>query len=90
MKSEPMSMKNASKLQIDHNPYMLMNYSGEYGKQYNHYVKMGMNESGVEESVKKIVEYEVRIGNKFKLDKFKSRLYRLNAGEESRGRVRST
>lgn len=58
MKSEP--MKNASNHQIDHNPYMLMNYSGEYGKQFNHYVKMGMNESGIEESVKKIVEYEVR------------------------------
>lgn len=60
MKSEPMSMKNASQHQIDHNPYMLMNYSGEYGKLFDHYVKMGMNESGVEESVKKIVEYEVR------------------------------
>lgn len=59
MKSEPMT-KNSSKSHVDHNPYMLMNYSGEYGKQFNHYVKMGANESGVEESVKKIIEYEVR------------------------------
>lgn len=42
----------------EHNPYM--NYSGEYGKDYNHYVKMGMNESDVQGSIDKVVEYEIK------------------------------
>lgn len=41
----------------EHNPYA--NYSGEYGKEFNHYVKMGVNESGVQESIDKIVEIEI-------------------------------
>lgn len=60
MKSEPMTKNDTKTHHVDHNPYMLMNYSGEYGKQFNHYVKMDANESDVEESVKKIIEYEVR------------------------------
>lgn len=42
----------------EHNPYE--NYSGEYGKEYNHYVKMGMNESTVQESIDKIVSIEAK------------------------------
>lgn len=45
----------------EHNPYS--NYSGEYGKEFNHYVKMGMNESGVQESIDKIVDMEVKYAN---------------------------
>lgn len=44
------------------NPYM--NYSGEYGKEFNHYVKMGLNESGVQESIDKIVEIEYKEASK--------------------------
>jgi hypothetical protein len=40
------------------NPYQ--NYSGEYGKHFNHYVKMGLNESDAQQSVNKIVEYEIK------------------------------
>jgi hypothetical protein len=42
----------------EHNPYA--NYSGEYGKEFNHYVKMGVNESDVQESIDKIVEIEYK------------------------------
>ena len=42
----------------EHNLYA--NYSGEYGKEFNHYVKMGVNESDVQESIDKIVEIEYK------------------------------
>lgn len=42
----------------EHNPYA--NYSGEYGKNFDHYVKMGVNESDVQESIDKIVEIEYK------------------------------
>lgn len=53
------NMNNVSA--TDHNPYM--NYSGEYGKEFNHYVKMGVNESDVQESIDKIVEIEFTKAN---------------------------
>jgi hypothetical protein len=34
------------------------NYSGEYGKEYHHYVKMGLNESDAAQSVHKLMELE--------------------------------
>lgn len=37
-----------------------MNYTGEYGKDYNHYMKMGLNESSVQQSVDKLIEYEIK------------------------------
>ncbi|KAG5666277.1 hypothetical protein PVAND_017588 [Polypedilum vanderplanki] len=46
-----------SQLSTEKNPYQ--NYSGEYGKEFNHYVKMGLNESDAQQSVNKIVEYEM-------------------------------
>lgn len=52
-----MTMSNST----EKNPYM--NYTGEYGKEYNHYVKMGLNESDVQESVDKLVEYEIKKAN---------------------------
>lgn len=45
----------------EHNPYS--NYSGEYGKEFNHYVKMGVNESDVQQSIDKIVDIESKHGN---------------------------
>lgn len=45
----------------EHNPYA--NYSGEYGKEFNHYVKMGVNESDVQSSIDKIVEMEFTKAN---------------------------
>lgn len=45
----------------EHNPYA--NFSGEYGKQYDHYYKMGLNESDIQESINKIVDMEVRKAN---------------------------
>jgi hypothetical protein len=45
----------------EHNPYQ--NYSGEYGKEFNHYVKMSINESNVQESIDKIVDIEIRTAN---------------------------
>lgn len=45
----------------EHNPYS--NYSGEYGKEFNHYVKMGVNESDVQQSIDKIVDIESKRGN---------------------------
>lgn len=45
----------------EHNPYS--NYSGEYGKEFNHYVRMGMNESDVQESIDKIVDMEVKFAH---------------------------
>lgn len=45
----------------EHNPYE--NYSGEYGKEFNHYVKMGLNESDVQESIDKIVRIEIKTAN---------------------------
>lgn len=45
----------------EHNPYA--NYSGEYGKEFNHYMKMGVNESDVQQSIDKIVEMESERGN---------------------------
>jgi hypothetical protein len=42
----------------EHNPYA--NYSGEYGKEFDHYVKMGVNESDVQQSIDKIVEIEYK------------------------------
>lgn len=42
----------------EHNPYA--NYSGEYGKEFNHYVKMGVNESNIQDSIDKIVEIEYK------------------------------
>lgn len=40
------------------NPYV--NYTGEYGKQYHHYMKMGINDSNVQESVEKLIEFEIK------------------------------
>lgn len=40
----------------EHSPYA--NYKGEYGKEFDHYFKMGMNESDVQQSIDKIVELE--------------------------------
>lgn len=37
-----------------------MNYSGEYGKEFNHYVKMGLNESDTQQSVDKLMEMEIK------------------------------
>lgn len=45
----------------EHNPYS--NYSGEYGKEFNHYMKMGLNESDVQQSIDKIVEMEIQRAN---------------------------
>lgn len=42
----------------EHNPYS--NYSGEYGKEFNHYVKMGVNESDVQQSIDKIIDIELK------------------------------
>lgn len=44
-------------LSTEHNPYE--HYSGEYGKEYNHYVKMGINDSNVQQSIDKIVNIEI-------------------------------
>lgn len=52
---------NETSNSTEHNPYE--NYTGEYGKQFNHYVQMGMNESGVQESIDKIMEIEVKQAN---------------------------
>lgn len=54
--SKPRS--NTTNTTTEHSPYD--NYSGEYGKEYNHYVKMGMNESDVQESIDKIVSIEAK------------------------------
>jgi hypothetical protein len=52
-------MKNATvQLTTEHNPYE--HYNGEYGKEFNHYVKMGVNESDIQESIDKIVELEAK------------------------------
>lgn len=40
------------------NPYM--NYSGEYGKDFNHYMKMGINETDIQQSINKLVEMEIK------------------------------
>lgn len=40
----------------EHSPYA--NYKGEYGKEFDHYFKMGINESDVQQSIDKIVELE--------------------------------
>lgn len=42
----------------EHNPYE--NYTGEYGKEFHHYMQMGLNESNVKESVEKLIEYEIK------------------------------
>lgn len=56
-----MQNQNATQISTEHNPYE--NYSGEYGKQFNHYVQMGLNESDVQESIDKIVDMEIRHAN---------------------------
>lgn len=52
---------NETSQSTEHNPYE--NYSGEYGKQFNHYVQMGINESGIQESIDRIVDMEIRNAN---------------------------
>lgn len=49
---------NSSEFSKEKNPYV--NYTGEYGKEFNHYLKMGLNESSVQQSVDKLVEYEIK------------------------------
>lgn len=58
--ADPFMKKVSEKVDTttEHNPYA--NYSGEYGKEFNHYVKMGVNESDVQESIDKIVEIEYK------------------------------
>lgn len=51
---------NSLDLTTEKNPYVIMNYTGEYGKEFNHYMKMGLNESNVQQSVNKLVEYEIK------------------------------
>jgi hypothetical protein len=55
------SSDNPQLTSTEKNPYQ--NYSGEYGKEFNHYVKMGLNESDAQQSVNKIVEYEIKKAN---------------------------
>lgn len=57
------TLANSSKLNninvtTEKNPYL--NYSGEYGREFNHYLKMGLNESDAQQSVNKLVEYEIK------------------------------
>lgn len=61
--ADPFMKKVNAKVETttEHNPYA--NYSGEYGKEFNHYVKMGLNESDVQESIDKIVEIEYKKAN---------------------------
>lgn len=54
---------NSSNFSSERNPYINMNYTGEYGKEFNHYMKMGLNESNVQQSVEKLVEYEIKKAN---------------------------
>lgn len=56
-----MKNPNETSQSTEHNPYE--NYSGEYGKQFNHYVRMGINESGIQESIDRIVDMEIRNAN---------------------------
>lgn len=42
----------------EHNPYE--NYTREYGREFNHYVAMSVNESDVQRSIDKIVEVEIK------------------------------
>lgn len=58
--ADPFMKKVSAKAETttEHNPYA--NYSGEYGKEFNHYVKMGVNESDVQQSIDKIVEIEFK------------------------------
>ncbi|KAL7039837.1 hypothetical protein ACKWTF_000134 [Chironomus riparius] len=50
--------KNITLELTEKNPYM--NYSGEYGKDFNHYMKMGLNESDPQQSVNKLMEMEIK------------------------------
>lgn len=50
--------KNITLETTEKNPYM--NYSGEYGKDFNHYMKMGLNESDTQQSVNKLMEMEIK------------------------------
>lgn len=50
--------KNVTLETTEKNPYM--NYSGEYGKDFNHYMKMGLNESDPQQSVNKLMEMEIK------------------------------
>ena len=61
MKSNVTKVSIKNETDTEHNPYA--NYSGEYGKEFNHYVKMGVNESDVQSSIDKIVEIELTKAN---------------------------
>ena len=50
--------KNITLETTEKNPYM--NYSGEYGKDFNHYMQMGLNESDPQQSVNKLMEMEIK------------------------------
>jgi hypothetical protein len=52
------SESNATVLVTEKSPYL--NYSGEYGKEFNHYMKMGLNESDAQQSVNKLIELEIK------------------------------
>lgn len=56
--ADPFMIKQ-SDATTEHNPYSA-NYSGEYGKEFDHYVEMGVNESDVQQSIDKIVDYEIK------------------------------
>lgn len=52
------NVKNLTLETTEKSPYT--NYSGEYGKDFNHYMKMGLNESDTQQSVHKLLEMEIK------------------------------
>ncbi|CRK94233.1 CLUMA_CG007748, isoform A [Clunio marinus] len=68
----------------EHNPYE--HYKGEYGKQFNHYLKMSVNESNVQQSIDKIIDMEVRLATEGRhqqgsLDKDEYIVYEVDGNE---------